>query len=602
MWCVPGINDFVIRFANVNGTGSASANSMVAKSFYRMGIPIGPKNMFPSNIQGLPTWYEVRVNERGYTGRRGGVDIMVAMNAQTFAQDNAEVSSGGYLLYDSTRPLRAQDQRSDITYLPVPFTELCLPEFPNPKSRPLLKNVVYVGSLAAFLDIPLNLLQDLLREQFGDKPKLIEANFKALDLGYRYAKENFQCPLPLHSKATDKVGERILLEGNAAAGLGCVYAGATVAAWYPITPSTSLVDAFAKYCRKYRVDKISGKNRYAVVQAEDELSAIGMVLGAMWNGARAFTATSGPGVSLMSEFLGFAYYAEVPVVLFDVQRVGPSTGMPTRTQQSDLLACAYASHGDTKHVLLFPANPNECFTMAAQAFDLAERLQTPVIVLSDLEIGMNDWLSEPLTWDDTYRPDRGKVLDKTALDAAAKPFYRYLDSDNDGIPYRTYPGTHPSKGAYFTRGSGHDKFGRYTEDAELYRENFARLLHKWRTAASLVPQSVEHRHGGGQDWGVIYFGSTEEPLREALAELATQGVSVDALRIRAFPFPSDVAAFIAAHKQILVVEQNRDAQLKTMLMSELGIDPARLISVLSYDGLPVTAAFLVSAITTKVRA
>lgn len=599
---MPGLNDFVIRFANVNGTGSASANGMVAKSFYRMGLPIGPKNMFPSNIQGLPTWYEIRVNEHGFTGRRGGVDIMVAMNPQTFVQDHAEVSGGGFLMYDSARQIRSEDRRADVTYLGVPFTELSLPEFPNAKSRALLKNIVYVGALAAFLDIPMDVLHELVKEQFGDKPKLIESNVKALDIGFSYVKKNFQCPLPISVKHSNKVGDKILLEGNAAAGLGCVYAGATVAAWYPITPSTSLVDAYAKYARKFRVDKTTGENRYAVVQAEDELSAMGMVLGAMWNGARAFTATSGPGVSLMSEFLGFAYYAEVPVVLFDVQRVGPSTGMPTRTQQSDLLACAYASHGDTKHVLLIPANPNECFTMAVEAFDLAERLQTPVIVLSDLEIGMNDWLSEPLKWDDSYKPDRGKVMDGAALEASAKPFYRYLDSDNDGIPYRTYPGAHPSKGAYFTRGSGHDKFGRYTEDASLYRENFDRLLKKWETAAKLIPRPVDHSHSKDKEWGVLYFGSTEEPLREALSYMNGKGIQLDAMRIRAFPFHADVSHFIAHHKKILVVEQNRDAQMKTMLCSELGIDPARLVSVLYYDGLPLTAAYLASAIQAKVRA
>ena len=587
------VNEFVLRFANVNGTGSASANGLVARALFRMGLPVGPKNIFPSNIQGLPTWFEIRVSEAGYTGRRGTVDLMVAMNGQTFAQDVRSVEPGGYLLYDSSKPLAPELRRPDINFLDVPLTEMVTREFANPRQRLLFKNIAYVGVLSGLLNIEPEVVEQLLREQFQGKEKLIPPNMQAFELGRAAALERFACPLPMHAQRRDAIGDRILMDGNSAAGLGCVYAGATVAAWYPITPSTSLVDAFSSYCEDYRVNP-DGSKRYAILQAEDELAAIGMVVGAAWNGARSFTATSGPGISLMTEFLGLAYYAEIPVVLFDIQRCGPSTGMPTRTQQSDLLSSAYASHGDTKHVLLFPASPKECFDMAAQAFDLAERLQTPVLVMSDLDLGMNDWLSEPLTWDDAYRPDRGKVLTTQQLEDGVQ-FYRYLDVDGDAIPYRTLPGTHPSKGAFFTRGSGHDRLGAYTEDGDKYQDNVDRLRRKFDTAATLVPDAVALRDRGNSA-GILYIGTTAEVIPEALDALTAQGLDVDALRVRAFPFSKRVYDFIAAHDTVFVVDQNRDGQLRAMLLIEGNLDPARLVSVLSYDGMPVTADLLVHSI------
>ncbi|WP_372719419.1 2-oxoacid:acceptor oxidoreductase subunit alpha [Immundisolibacter sp.] len=587
------VNEFVLRFANVNGTGSASANGLVARALFRMGLPVGPKNIFPSNIQGLPTWFEIRVSEAGYTGRRGTVDLMVAMNGQTFAEDVRSVEPGGYLLYDSSKPLAPELRRSDINFLDVPLTELVTREFANPRQRLLFKNIVYVGVLSALLNIEPEVVEQMIGEQFQGKEKLIPPNIKAFQLGHAAATERFACPLPMHAERRDAIGDRILMDGNSAAGLGCVYAGATVAAWYPITPSTSLVDAFSAYCEEFRVNP-DGSKRYAILQAEDELAAIGMVVGAAWNGARSFTATSGPGVSLMTEFLGLAYYAEIPVVLFDIQRCGPSTGMPTRTQQPDLLSSAYASHGDTKHVLLFPASPKECFELSVQAFDLAERLQTPVLVMSDLDLGMNDWLSEPLTWEDSYVPDRGKVLTTQQLDDGVQ-FYRYLDVDGDAIPYRTLPGTHPDKGAFFTRGSGHDRLGAYTEDGAKYQDNVDRLRRKFDTAATLVPDAIVERQPGSSS-GVLYFGTSAEVMPEALDALSAQGMELDALRLRAFPFTQQVHDFIAGHDTVFVVEQNRDGQLRALLLIEGNLNPAKLVPVLNYDGMPVTADFLVRSI------
>ena len=593
---VSGINELVVRFANVNGTGSASANGIVAKSFFRMGLPIGPKNMFPSNIQGLPTWYEVRVSEAGWSGRRGGVDVMVAMNGQTFAEDVQSVSPGGYLVHDSTRAVPEALRRKDINWLPLPLTALARDAFANPRQRALLQNVVYVGALAAFLDIDAKVIHKLIEEQFVRSPKLVPPNIQALEMGVKYARENFGCPLPLRVARRELVADKILIDGNSAAALGAVFAGATVAAWYPITPSTSLVDAYAKYCAKFRVDPVTKKMRYSIVQAEDELAAIGMVLGASWNGARAFTATSGPGVSLMSEFLGFAYYAEVPVVLFNIQRCGPSTGMPTRTQQADLLSTAYASHGDTKHVMLFPATPEEAFNLGAQAFDLAERLQTPVVVMSDLDLGMNEWLTPALKWNDGFVHDRGKVLDAAALEKTEK-FFRYVDNEGDGIGWRTLPGAHPSKGAYFTRGSGHDKFGRYTEDGAAYRENFDRLLKKFQRAVTLLPAPVVRKGGArSASVGVITMGTTDESMIEAQALLGKAGIQLDCLRVRAFPFQLEIADFVSERAQVFVVEQNRDGQLRAMLAMELGIPLAAMRPILHYDGMPITATFLVDAI------
>ena len=582
------VNDFVIKFANVNGTGSASANNLFAKALFRMGLPVSPKNIFPSNIQGLPTWYEVRVCEQGYLGRRGGVDIILSVNPQSMAQDIREIEPGGYFIYDSTKPLDLRLVRNDITTIGLPLTRICNEKYKDPRQRQLFKNVIYVGALAALLDMDFKVLTDLVADQFKGKEKLILPNIKALELGHQYAKENFDCPIGIRVKAADKVGDKILLDGNTALGLGAIYGGATVAAWYPITPSTSVVDAFEKYARRVRIDPGTGRRNYAIVQAEDELAAIGMVIGASWNGARAFTATSGPGLSLMSEFLGLAYFAEIPTVLFDVQRAGPSTGMPTRTQQSDVLAAAYASHGDTKHVLLFPSTPKECFDFGAQAFDLAERLQTPIILLTDLDLGMNDNMSDPLAWDDSREYDRGKVLTAADLDNMER-FGRYLDSDGDAICYRTYPGTHPEKGAYFTRGTSRDEQAVYTEKGEEYEQNMLRLLQKWDTIKEHVPRPEIIPCGKPTDMAVLYFGTSEASSREAVDYLARDGINLDAMRVRAFPFNQEVEDFIDQHERVFVIEQNRDAQLRTLLMAEFEFGPDKLKSVLCFDGTPVSA-------------
>jgi len=579
------INDFVLKIANVNGTGSASANSLLMKTVFRMGVPVSGKNFFPSNIQGLPTWYEIRVSKDGYLARSGEVDIMIAMNAQTYPRDLQEVAPGGVLLYDSTWPRDRLLSRPDIEIIGVPLARMCNERFANARTRILMKNMAYVGVLAALLELDRGVIVELVKETFAKKPGLIESNQQAIDLGYEYARANLPCPLPLRVKSLGKTSGHIMIDGNTAAALGCVYAGATVGAWYPITPSTSLMDAFKSFCERYRKDSDTGERRYCVVQAEDELAAIGIVLGATWNGARAFTPTSGPGLSLMSEFLGYAYYAELPAVLFDVQRVGPSTGMPTRTQQADLLAAAYASHGDTKHVLLFPADPRECFELAVTAFDLADRLQTPVIVMSDLDIGMNDWMCRDLEWDAEYRPDRGKVLSTEQLDAA-KTFHRYVDVDGDGIPQRTLPGVHP-RGAYFVRGSGHNQYGGYTEDAVEYQQVVDRLVKKWQTAAKLVPEPKIRRSRKGAAVGIVSLGSCDAAIEEALERLAAKGIQADYCRIRAFPFGKKVRQFLEQHERVFVVEQNRDAQLKTLLLAETQYPATRMQSVLHYGGLPM---------------
>ena len=584
------VNDFVVKFANVNGSGSASANTLFAKAILRMGVPVSPRNIFPSNIQGLPTWYEVRVSERGWLGRRGGVDLMVAMNPQTWEKDVAEVEAGGYLFYDSTKPLPKSKFRDDIHVIGMPLMEICNATYADPRQRQLFKNIIYVGAISTLLDVDLAEVETLIGEQYKGKEKLLEPNIKALHIGRDFARDHLP-PIGLKVRKSSGVGGRIFLEGNSAAALGCVYGGATVAAWYPITPSSSLAEAFAKHCRKYRTDPDSGKARYAIVQAEDELASIGMVIGAAWNGARAFTCTSGPGISLMSEFIGLAYFAENPAVIFDEQRAGPSTGMPTRTQQSDVLACAYASHGDTKHVLLFPEDPREGFEMAAQSFDLADRLQTPIFVLYDLDIGMNERLCEPLTWDDSRRFDRGKVLSYQDLEAG-KRFGRYLDLDGDGITYRTYPGTHPKRGSFFTRGTSRDRYARYTEEGSAYVDNMQRLLKKFETAKDMVPAPVLRKSGKGSRFGVIYYGSTAPAMDEALAILEGESMHVDALRVRAFPFPDEVLDFANSHDHVFVVEQNRDAQLRTLLIAEAMLPPEKLTPVLHYDGTPITARFI----------
>jgi len=582
------INNFVARFANVNGTGSASANFLFAKAIFRMGIPVTPKNIFPSNIQGLPTWYEVRVSEKGYLGRREGIDLLVAVNAQSMKQDIESVRKGGYLVYDSTKKLAPDLIREDIHYLGIPMMELANENFSNPRQRQLFKNIIYVGALSVLLQIEFEVLETLLREQFAGKEKLIAPNITALKLGMNYVREHFDYPLDFYLERRDLVRDKIMVDGNTACGLGAVYGGATVMAWYPITPSTSVAEAFEKFASQYRLDPDTGKHHYAVVQAEDELAAMGMVIGANWNGARALTATSGPGVSLMNEFIGLAYFAEVPAVLIDVQRAGPSTGMPTRTQQSDITLAAYASHGDTRHPLLFPASPEECFRMTAACFDLADRLQTPVILMTDLDLGMNDHMSAPFQWDENRKYDRGKVLNKEELEAMGR-YGRYLDNEGDGIPYRTYPGTHPSKGAFTTRGTSRDEYAVYTEDSAAYQRNMDRLQTKWETAKKIVPTAQFYQESNQSEIGMLFFGTSTYSSEEAKDILEEKEIQLDAIRIKAFPFGAETEDFIRCHKLVFIIEQNRDGQLRSLIINEMQMNPKKLVSVLNYNGMPITA-------------
>ena len=588
-----GVNDFAFKMATVNGTGSASANGLLMQAIFRMGIPVTGKNIFPSNIQGLPTWYEIRVSRDGYTARPEQIDLIVALNTSTYAKDVAAVRPGGYLLYDGSWPLDRELMREDITILGVPFGQMCVEAFEGDRTRTLLRNIVYTGTLSALLDIDMAVIEEMLREKFSKKKSLLDANFRAIEMGYEFARTQFSCPLPFHLKRMDATGDSIVIDGNTAAALGCVFAGATVGAWYPITPSTSLMEAFKDFCERYRVDGQTGEKKFAIIQAEDELAAAGMVIGAGWAGARAFTSTAGPGISLMEEFIGLAYYAEVPAVFFDVQRTGPSTGMPTRTQQGDFMATAYASHGDTKHICLYPANPRECFYMASAAFDLAERFQTPVFVLSDLDIGMNDWMVPRLTWDDAHRPDRGKLIPAAELERMAK-FSRYLDVDGDGIAARTLPGVHPN-GAYFTRGSGHDRHGNYTEDAAEYQEVVDRLARKISGAARAVPAPEFHLQAGAEV-GIVSVGGCHGAVLEAVHRLKAQGIPVDYMRVRGFPFDTPVADFLRRHKTVFVVEQNRDAQLRALLTLETGVPRDQMTPVLDYGGLPLTARRVVDAV------
>ncbi len=589
------LNDFVVKFANVNGSGSASANALFAKSILRMGIPASSRNIFPSNIQGLPTWFEVRICEADHLGRRGGVDLMVAMNPQTWDQDIAEIEPGGYLLYDSTKPMPASKFRDDITVIGAPLTEITNRAYDDMRQRQLFKNIIYLGVLSALLDMDVPAIEALISEQFRGRDALIKPNLHALQLGRDWALSALDCPLGLRLEKRDKVGDRVFVTGNDTAALGAVYGGATVCAWYPITPSSSLAEAFQSHCHRYRRDPESKQHKYAIIQAEDELASIGIVIGAGWNGARAFTATSGPGISLMQEFIGLAYFAEIPAVIFDIQRGSPSTGMPTRTQQADLLSCAYASHGDTKHVLVIPQDPHEAFQFAAEALDLADRLQTPIFVMLDLDIGMNDWLVPPLKWDPERQYDRGKVMTYAQLEAGVE-FGRYLDVDGDGIPYRTLPGTHPKRGAYFTRGTTKNRYARYSEEGHDYLDNMQRLLRKFETAKRLVPRPIKRAAREPTRFGAIYFGSTAPAMEEALEALEARDIHLDTLRIRAFPFHDDILDFIRDHERVFVVEQNRDAQMRTLLTTEGEIDPAKLVPILHYDGTPITARFIVKAI------
>jgi 2-oxoglutarate ferredoxin oxidoreductase subunit alpha len=587
------VNDFALKLANVNGTGSASANSLLMQAIFRMGIPVCGKNLFPSNIQGLPTWYEIRVNRDGYAARALDYDLMVAMNSQTYERDVHEVRPGGYILYDSSWPLDRKLHREDITFLGVPLAKLCNEKFLDPRERILMKNIAYAGALVAALDIDMGVVEDLLTEKFAAKPALRESNRKALEIGYKYAKENFECPLPIRLEKMDQTSNKVLIDGNTATALGCIYAGATVAAWYPITPATSVMDAFKGFCEEFRKDPVTGKNNFLILQAEDELAAIGMVIGASWNGARAFTSTAGPGISLMNELLGLAYYAEIPAVIVDVQRVGPSTGMPTRTQQADLLECAYASHGDTRHILLFPANPHECFHFAVQCFDLAEQFQTPVLMVSDLDIGMNDWVVDKLQWDDSYRPNRGRVLTKEDLEKAPH-FLRYTGEDENFVVARTLPGV-DSKGTYFVRGSGHNKYGGYTEIPDEYQEVMDRLAKKHKASAKFVPGPLMQKREGAR-FGVITLGGCDGAVREALDVLQSRGVPADYMRVRGFPFSDEVEAFLDEHEFCFVVEQNRDAQFRSMLILETRVPKEKLRSVLVYGGFPLSARHVVDGI------
>jgi 2-oxoglutarate ferredoxin oxidoreductase subunit alpha len=592
------VNDFAFKIATANGTGSASANGLIMQAIFRMGIPVTGKNVFPSNIQGLPTWYEIRVNKHGYTARTPHFDLMVALNAATYAKDVAEVRAGGWLLFDSSWPLDEKLKRPDVTYLGVPLAELCNGAFKGVRERILMKNIAYAGALAALLGIDTEVIRQLTQEKFAKKPALLASNDTAIALGYNYAKDHFQCPLPIRLERMDETKDKILIDGNTAAGLGCVYGGATVGAWYPITPSTSMMEGFKGFCQKYRVDKETKKNRYAIIQAEDELAAVGMVIGASWAGARAFTPTSGPGISLMNEFIGLAYYSEVPAVIFDVQRTGPSTGMPTRTQQGDLMLCAYASHGDTRHICIYPADPKEAFEFAAKSFDIAERFQTPVFVLTDLDIGMNDWMVPKLTWDDSYRPDRGKVLSAEELESA-KSFYRYLDIDGDGVPQRSLPGVHP-KGAFFTRGSGHNKFGAYTEDSDEYQEVLDRVNRKIQNAARALPAPIIRKTPGAK-MGLVTVGGCHAACMEALDLLAKDGIHLDYMRVRGFPFSDEVHQFLAEHDTNFVVEQNRDAQLRSLLMLDTGTPLTKLESVRYYAGFPMSAHHVISGVKAKLE-
>ncbi|HZT97509.1 MAG TPA: 2-oxoacid:acceptor oxidoreductase family protein [Chloroflexota bacterium] len=637
------INDCAIKLANVNGTGSASANSLLMQAIFRMGIPVSGKNLFPSNIQGLPTWYEIRVNGDGFTARAIDYDLMVAMNAQTYERDIREVRSGGYIMYDSSWPLDPALERPDVTFLGVPLAMMCNEHFSGSRERILMKNIAYAGAIVAVLGIEVDLVAELLDQKYAGKEKLRDSNRKALRLGYDFSRARFE-PLPFRLQPIpDGMAEasgKILIDGNTATALGCVYAGATVAAWYPITPSTSVMDAFQAFCRRFRRNRETGTNNYMILQAEDELAAIGMVIGANWMGARAFTSTSGPGISLMNELLGLAYYAEVPAVVMDIQRTGPSTGMPTRTQQGDILECAYASHGDTRHILLFPGDPAECFDFAVRSFDLAERFQTPVFMLSDLDIGMNDWVVPRLKWDDSYRPDRGRVLNQEQLDALTK-FYRYADEDADFVTPRTLPGV-SEKGAYFARGSGHNRLGAYTEYPEEYQEVVDRLKLKHAAAKRHVPDPVMLGHQvfsseaarlngfgtsrgedqalSGQDadgpsvttqeplppipgapLGVVSVGGCDLAVREALVVLAGLGIEADYMRIRAFPFQESVEQFLVDHEVNFVIEQNRDAQLRALLMLETPVFKRRMRSVLVYGGFPLSAQHVVDGILSQLR-
>jgi 2-oxoglutarate ferredoxin oxidoreductase subunit alpha len=589
------VNDFSIIVATVNGSGSQSANSVLLKSIFGMGVPVSGKNLFPSNIAGLPTWYTIRASKDGYVARKRESDVLVAMNPETAREDILSLPAGGVAIYEES--LNLKQYRDDVVCYPVPFDKITISICPEAKLRKLVRNMVYVGAVAQLFGIDLGVVEAGLRKQFSKKQKVFELNFGAVQAGFDYAKTTFTKQDPFFLEPMDQTKGKIIIDGNAACGMGAVFAGVTVVAWYPITPSTSLIEATTDLLKKFRVTP-EGKATFAVVQAEDELAAIGMVLGAGWAGARAMTSTSGPGISLMGEFAGLGYYAEIPGVIFDVQRSGPSTGMPTRTQQSDLLSTAFLSHGDTKHVILLPGSVKECFELAYAAFDLAERLQTPVFVLSDLDLGMNNWMSEPFAYPD--KPlDRGKVLSADDLKKAGS-FARYRDLDGDAIGWRTLPGTRHPKAAYFTRGSGHDDAAGYTERPDEYQKVMDRLARKFENARKLVPAPVVTKNGTSKI-GFLAYGSTDFALRESLDQIEKEhGLSVDYMRIRAYPFAHEIHDFVASHERVYVVEQDRDGQLASLLKLDLpGEQVAKLRSILRYNGLPADARSITDEFATK---
>jgi 2-oxoglutarate/2-oxoacid ferredoxin oxidoreductase subunit alpha len=581
----PVVNDMSIQVATVNGSGSQSSNTVLLRSIFQMGVPVSGKNLFPSNIAGLPTWYTIRANKDGYVARKKEIDFLVAMNPETATNDVMSLDPGAAVLYDE--PLNLRSLRNDLIFYSVPFDKLVAPVCPEAKLRKLVKNMIYVGVVAKLLDIDMNEVEKALRKQFAKKVKAANLNFAAAQAGFDYANSTLTKADPYRIERMDKTRGKIIIDGNAASALGCVFAGCTMLSWYPITPSSSLAESMIEYLKRFRIGP-DGKATFAVVQAEDELAAIGMVLGAGWAGARAMTTTSGPGISLMGEFAGLSYYAEIPAVVWDIQRVGPSTGLPTRTSQADILSTALLSHGDTQHILLFPASPRECFDMAMDAFNLAEQFQTVVFVMSDLDLGMNNWMSEPFPYPE--KPiERGKVLSKEDLDRLGR-FSRYKDVDGDGIPYRTIPGTEHPAAAYFTRGSGHNSEAHYSERPEDYENNMARLRKKFDHARSVVPTPIVETMSNAEI-GLIAFGSSHWALLETRDQLRDEHkIATDYLRVRAYPFAHEIADFVRSHKRVYIIEQNRDAQLLTLLKIDLDAELVpKLRSVARLDGLPIDA-------------
>ena len=579
------VNDFSIQVATVNGSGSQTANLVLLRSLFQMGIPVSGKNMFPSNIAGLPTWYTIRANKQGYISRKKEIDFLVAMNAETAKEDVLSLQPGAAVLYDE--PLKLNGLRDNLVFYPVPFDKIVAEVCKDAKLRRLVKNMIYDGVLSKLLEIDLKEMEHALKRQMGKKAKAIELNLSALEAGFKYAEQHLPKQDPYVAERMNKTQGMIMIEGNAAAALGCMMAGVTVVAWYPITPSSSLPETLIGYMKKYRMDKATGKATFAIVQAEDEIAAIGMVMGASWAGARSMTSTSGPGISLMGEFAGLSYYAEVPGVIFDIQRVGPSTGLPTRTAQGDILQVATLSHGDTKHIMLLPATVDECYSMSMEAFDLTERLQTLVFVMSDLDIGMNTWMSDPFVYPDST-PDRGKLLDQKTLDRIGTEWGRYMDIDEDGIPYRSIPGD--GMPAYFTRGSGHNARGQYSERPDDYVNNLDRLGRKFETARTLVPKPLVQEAPGAQV-AIIAYGSSHFAVEECRDQLREEaGINAAYLRLRAYPFTDEVKAFVERYDRVYLVEQNRDGQMLTLF--RMDFDPlltAKLRSVRHYNGLPIDA-------------